>query len=165
MVDQRTATSRTYETSVPGVLVTQQHTAPINAETDDGWEPIDPTFEPDDDGYTNAVDRIDVAVAMEADADELGALSLPSGASVAFGLAGADAVEAEREAVESATPPFEDWAEIEGTGLRAALRWAHANGVACAASFQPGQPLRRSTAANWIRRAKTGIGCTGTEAQ
>src|SRR5690606_34384809 len=45
VVALRTATTRTFETDVPGVFVTEQFAAPVNVEAGEGWVPIDPTLE------------------------------------------------------------------------------------------------------------------------
>lgn len=95
VVSERTATTRTFETDLPGVWLTQQYPAPVNVRTANGWEPIDPTLEPVGDEFANALDAVEVSVAGTADADQLAGLTIPSGASVSFSLDGAAAVTAD----------------------------------------------------------------------
>lgn len=105
VVALRTATTRTFETDVPGVFVTEQFAAPVNVEAGEGWVPIDPTLEAEGDSWANTADRVDVAVAGTADAEELAAVTLPAGASVGFALDGAVGVEAD---VDGDTAVFTD---------------------------------------------------------
>lgn len=106
VVELRTATTRTYETDLAGVYVTRQWATPVNVDTGDGWEPIDPTLEPaGDDGYTNTADRVDVTVAATADDPQLATVELASGASVGFSLDDAAAVDAD---VDGDTAVFAD---------------------------------------------------------
>lgn len=59
---------------------------------------------------------------------------------------------------------FDDWGDISGADLRAAVRWADQTGVSCASSFNPSDPPTRRTAAKWIRRAQlASVSCSGTE--
>ena len=89
VVAERTATTRTFETDIPGLWLTQQFAAPVNVAVGEVFEPIDPSLEPSSDGFANTLDSVEVTVADVADAASLGSLELPSGASAAFSLDGA----------------------------------------------------------------------------
>lgn len=95
VVSERTATSRTFETDVPGVFLTQQYETAANVETAQGWEPIDTTLEPAVGGFVNALDAVEVSVAGSADDAKLAAVELASGVSAGFSLDGASSVEAD----------------------------------------------------------------------
>ena len=112
VVAERTETTRTFETDLPGVWLTQQYAAPVHVETAAGFEPIDPTLEPSADGYENILDSVDVSVADSADSEALGSLTLASGASVAFSLEDASSVPA---SVDGSVAEYED--ALEGVDV------------------------------------------------
>jgi len=87
VVGERTAVSRTFTTSVPGVLVSQVSSGPMNFRSDGSWHVIDPSLVSDGDGgFHNAADSVDLELAGSADAPVLGDVSLSDGSSVGFGL-------------------------------------------------------------------------------
>ena len=97
VVSLRSEFSRTFATSVPGVFETVSSSAPLHYEgSDGGWRRFDNDLESaSGDVVAPAATDVPVAIATDASAAELVAVEPAEGVSVAFGLEGAAAVEAE----------------------------------------------------------------------
>lgn len=106
VVSERTATSRTFETEIPGVFVTESSLARINYREGGEWHEIDPTLTSDGGGgFENAADSTTISVAGDAAEETVASVELADGSSVGFGLDDAESSEA---AVDGDTAVFED---------------------------------------------------------
>ena len=88
VADEWTSTRRTYETDVEGAYITEFYNGRVNHQADGRWVPIDPTLVPGGAlGYEATSNAIAVEIADTTGDADLAKVRLPSGASVAFGLA------------------------------------------------------------------------------
>lgn len=96
VVGERTATSRTFETEIPGVFVTESSLSRLNYRQGGAWRPIDSTLVADGDGgFENAADSTTISMADDAAESTVAEVELADGSSVGFGLDDADPTEPE----------------------------------------------------------------------
>lgn len=104
IVSERTSRTKTFDNG-DGSFTTETHVEPIHVRQQGEWVDIDPELEQTDDGtFVNGPALVDVELASDASADELVSVDTGEG-SVAYGLEGADDVEAH---VDGATAVYED---------------------------------------------------------
>lgn len=112
VVEARTETTRTYETEIPGVFSTEVSATPVNFQQNGDWVPIDASLVESEGGFENAANSVQIDVADSADAETVAELTLPSSASVGFGI---DDAEASEVAVDGDTATYED--AVEGADV------------------------------------------------
>ncbi|WP_268995872.1 RHS repeat-associated core domain-containing protein [Saccharothrix luteola] len=90
--EARTKHEKVY-TNPDGTETTEFSAGPVHYRDGDQWKPIEPRLVPDDQGWHNAADEVDVRLARHADAERLTTLTVDADHEVSYGLAGANEVD------------------------------------------------------------------------
>ncbi|WP_083752044.1 RHS repeat-associated core domain-containing protein [Saccharothrix sp. ALI-22-I] len=87
----RTKYEKVY-TNPDGSETTEFSAGPVNYRDGDEWKPIETDLVPNDQGWHNAADEVDVQLNREADAEQLAKLVVDADHEVSYGLAGANKI-------------------------------------------------------------------------
>ncbi len=130
VLTERTETTKTFETDVPGVMVTDVYAEPVHFEDPDTGQmvEIDTTLEPTSDGglVTTAV-PVPIEIAAEANDGEMVTVDLGAGRSASFGVEGSapapalDSVAGETVTFDGLVPDAALTLEATGTGVKETL--------------------------------------------
>ena len=125
IVSERDARSRMYANE-DGTRTSELSTTPINYQDERGvWRPINADLVEQNGGWVNAADSVGLRIAERADAQQLAAVTLPSGESFGYGLSGAAAAkgsaEGNRVAYEKVLPGTDLWLDSQAGGVKETL--------------------------------------------
>ncbi|MFD3437671.1 polymorphic toxin-type HINT domain-containing protein [Streptomyces sp. NPDC058685] len=125
IVSERDARSRTYANQ-DGTQTSELSTTPINYRDNSGtWRPIDAGLVEQNGGWVNTADSVDLRISERADAQQLAAVTFPSGESFGYGLSGAAAAkgsaEGSRVAYDSVLPSTDLWLDSQAGGVKETL--------------------------------------------
>ncbi|MER7662526.1 polymorphic toxin-type HINT domain-containing protein [Streptomyces sp. NPDC096193] len=125
IASERDARSRTYANQ-DGTQTSELSTTPINYRDASGtWRPIDADLVEQSGGWANAADSVALRISERADAQQLAAVTFPSGEYFGYGLSGAapakGSAEGSRVAYESVLPGTDLWLDSQAGGVKETL--------------------------------------------